>query len=86
MPHRGTHTAATNKVDRQRRAEQTAAEVVWCEVTDLVLKSSRAGHRLAACYGILIPTSLALGLVRASRHPVFLVIGFATAQAAAGRW
>ena len=41
-------------------------------------------HRLAAGYAIFIPSSLALGLLLAGRHPAFLAAGFGAALACAG--
>jgi hypothetical protein len=41
-------------------------------------------HRLAAGYAILIPSSLALGLLLAAHNPAFLAAGFAAALVCAG--
>ena len=41
-------------------------------------------HRLAAGYAIFTPSSLALGLLLAARHPAFLAAGFGAALACAG--
>ena len=41
-------------------------------------------HRLAAGYAIFIPSSLALGLLLAGRHPAFLAAGFGAALVCAG--
>jgi hypothetical protein len=41
-------------------------------------------HRLAAGYAILIPSSLAFGLLLAARHPTFLAAGFGAALVCAG--
>ena len=41
-------------------------------------------HRLAAGYAIVIPSSLALGLLLAARHPAFLAAGFGAALVCAG--
>ena len=41
-------------------------------------------HRLAAGYALIIPSSLAFGLLLAGRNPAFLAVGFGAALACAG--